>query len=71
MIRIPHRGAPDNIYINNAWFNPNFEEDPRETPSQNPSVASENNNKMIMSPQSKQFVQEIHTSEGAYDSAAN
>ena len=37
--RIPHRGAPDNIYIKNAWFNPNSEEDPRETPSHNPSVA--------------------------------
>ena len=51
--RIPHRGAPDNIYIKNTWFNPNFEEDTRETPSRNPSVAPENNNEMIMSPQSK------------------
>ena len=37
--------APDNIYLRDTWFNKDLEEDPRETPIYDPSVAPENNNK--------------------------
>ena len=49
----------DNIDLRDNWFTPDLEEDTRETPSHEPSIAPENNNKTLTSPQSEPHVQEI------------
>ena len=58
-------GASDNIDLKDTWFAPDLEEDPRETPNHDPSIAPENNNKIITSSQSELHVQYIWDREGA------
>ena len=41
--------ATENIDLKDTWFTPDIEEYPRETPSHDPSVDPENNDKMITS----------------------
>ena len=48
--RISQSSAPDNIDLKDIWFTPDLEEDPSESPSHEPSVAPENNNKTLMLP---------------------
>ena len=57
--------ASDHIYLQDTWFTPDLEEDPRKTSSLNLSVAPDNNNKIITSPQSEPHVQEITARKGA------
>ena len=66
MKRSSHRGTPEDIDLKDTWFAPDPEEDPRETPSHDPIVAPENNNKIITTSQSKPHVQEIPAREGAF-----
>ena len=49
-------GVPDNIGIRDDCLTPYIEEDPRETPTHVPIVASENNRNTIISLQSVQQV---------------
>ena len=63
MQRISKSSAPENIDLKDTWFNPDLGEDPRKTPSHNPRVAPDNNNKTLTSPQSEPHVQEGPASE--------
>ena len=58
-------GTIDNIYLKCTWLNPNLDEDPRYTPSDDPSIAPKNNNIMLMSVQSVPHIQKILPSKGA------
>ena len=60
--RSSQSGKPEIIDLKDTWFTPDIEEHPRETLGHNTSVALENNNNTLMSPQSKLHVQEILTS---------
>ena len=62
--RISQSGAPYNIDLTDNWFSPNIEEDTRKNPSQETSIAPDNNNKMLTSQQPKPHVQESPFSEG-------
>ena len=44
-----YSGAPDNIYLKDTYFNPDFEYDPVETPRHEQIVVLDNNNKTLMS----------------------
>ena len=56
---ISQNGALKYIDLKDIWFNPYFEEDNRKTPSNEMSVATENNNNMLTLSQSVPNVQEI------------
>ena len=62
---ISQSGVLDNIYLKDTWFTPDLEENPRNPPSQKPSVDPENNNKMLPLPQYEPHVQKITDSKGA------
>ena len=49
MQRRSQSGAPDNIDLQDTWFNPDLEEYPRKNPINKPSTATENNNNTLMS----------------------
>ena len=63
--RISQSGSQENIDLKDTWFTPDLEEDPRKPPSQELSVAPENNNKTITSPRSKTHAQESPDSKGS------
>ena len=52
MQRSSQSSAPENIDPEDTWLTTDLEEDTRKTPSHNPGVSPENNNKMLMSSQS-------------------
>ena len=60
-----HIGAPDNIETKDTWFTTYPKEYSSEIPSHDMRVYPENNNKMLISPQSKPHIQEILNSKGA------
>ena len=57
-------GTPQNIDMKYNWFTPDIEEDTREIPSHEPSIAPQNNNKTLILPHSKPHVQEIPAIKG-------
>ena len=63
--RSSHSGAPDNIDIKYNWFTPDPEEYPSDTPSHDPSVAPDNNNKTLTSFHSGPHVQYIPSRKGS------
>ena len=67
---ISHSGALENIDINDTWFTTYIDKYSSKTPSYNPSVAPENNNKTITLLQSEPHVQDSTVREGAYVSEA-
>ena len=50
-------GAPQNIDLKETWFAPYLEEDPSETPNNEPIVAPDNNRNTITFLQSVTYVQ--------------
>ena len=58
-------GARDNIDLKDTCFTPDLEEYPIETPSNEPIVAPDNNNNMLMSSQFLLHIQESTNIEGA------
>ena len=50
---------PYNVYLKDTWFTPDLDQDTSKTPSHEPSVSSENNNKMLTPPQ---FEPHLHES---------
>ena len=62
-----HSNIPENIDLKDTWFTPDLEEDPRETLSHEPSVAKENNNKMLTLSHSVLHVQYSAAREEAYE----
>ena len=62
--RISQNVEPENIELKEAWFAPDLEEDPRETPSHDPSVTPKNNTNTLTWLYSVPHVQEIQASKG-------
>ena len=56
---IPQSAAKDNVDLKDTWFTPYLKEYRGKTLSHKPSVAPENNNKMLMLPQYKTHVQKV------------
>ena len=63
--RSSQSGVSENVDLKYTWFAPYIEEYPIKTPSCDPSVASDNNNEMIMLLQYKPHAQEIPASKGS------
>ena len=59
-----HSIAQDNVDLEDTWFNPYLDEDTSKIPSHKPSIAPDNNNKMLTLLQSKMHVQESTASKG-------
>ena len=65
---ISQSGAPYNIDLKNTWFAHDLEEDTSETPSRDPIISPDNNNKMLTLPQYKPHAKEGPAREEAYSS---
>ena len=60
--RSSQSSAPENIDPEDTWLTTDLEEDTRKTPSHNPGVSPENNNKMLMSSQSVLHAKKVRIS---------
>ena len=56
---------PYNVDLKDTWFTPDLEKDTNKTPSHDPSVSSENNNKILTPPQFEPHLQESLARKGA------
>ena len=63
--------APENIDLNDNWFTPDLEEDPRKNTSREPTVAPENNRNTPMLSQYVPHIQVSPDSKGSYVSEVN